>query len=51
MLMVVYEDRDKHEWDDAGFVSVVWQEPGRPYDDPAYHAWLKSKPDIRKTEK
>ena len=48
--LVVYGDRDKHEWEMLG-LSQWFGEPGGPDDDPEYQAWLKSLPDIRNTEK
>ena len=46
--LVVYGDRDKHEWETLG-LSQWFGEPGGPDDDPEYQAWLKSQPDIRNT--
>ena len=44
--LVVYGDRDKHEWMMLG-LSQWFGEPGGPDDDPEYQAWLASLPDIR----
>ena len=48
--LVVYDDRDKHEWEMLG-LSQWFGEPGGPDDDPEYQAWLASLPDIRDTGK
>ena len=44
--LVVYDDRDKHEWEMLA-LSQWFGEPGGPDDDPEYQAWLASLPDIR----
>ena len=44
--LVVFGDRDKHEWEMLG-LSQWFGEPGGPDDDPEYQAWLASLPDIR----
>ena len=44
--LVVYGDRDKHEWTMMGLQSM-FSEPNNPDDDPEYQEWLLSLPDIR----
>ena len=46
--LVVFDDRDKNEWETAA-LSEWFGEPGGPDDDPEYQAWLTSLPDIRDT--
>ena len=46
--LVVFGDRDKHEWEMLG-LAQWFGEPGGPDDDPEYQAWLASLPDIRET--
>ena len=46
--LIVFGDRDKHEWSMLG-LSHWFGEPGGPDDDPEYQAWLASLPDIRDT--
>ena len=47
--LIVFGDRDKHEWSMLG-LSQWFGEPGGPDDDPEYQAWLASLPDIREGE-